>query len=88
MWFDCGFRTDVLSTSPWNSATHWRQMLFPFDDGIVLHEGDHCEGSLRMKADNNFSYSVSVEVGFLCGCVILIFEVMPTIFNSFCHFGG
>eukprot|EP00392_Amoebophrya_sp_AT5.2_P014303 g14451.t1 len=46
VWFDCGLGGVELSTSPWNQATHWRQMFFPFPDVLELGENEEAVGKL------------------------------------------
>lgn len=40
-WFDCGFEDlenpVVLSTSPWEKGTHWKQCVFYLDNELEVN---------------------------------------------------
>jgi protein arginine N-methyltransferase 1 len=58
-WWDCGFtnlkKPVMLSTSPLEKATHWKQTVFYLEFDLKLAKGDVVEGSIaNRKSHKNF----------------------------------
>lgn len=54
-WFEVGFcplgpdvDPVILSTSPFNELTHWKQNLFLLDDPVEVSRGDRVEGQIKI----------------------------------------
>ena len=52
-WFDCEFsrlkNPVMLSTSPYNPYTHWKQTIFYLDKPFTCRAGDEIKGSIAVR---------------------------------------
>lgn len=52
-WFDVEFsnlqRPVTLSTSPYKTSTHWKQVVFYLDQDLVVEQGDELYGSIAVR---------------------------------------
>eukprot|EP01039_Chlorochromonas_danica_P000287 gene288-309_t len=66
-WFDISFlgstETVVLSTAPECPGTHWYQCRLLLSDPIAVNRGQVVTGTLHFKANNSFSYYITMEMG-------------------------
>lgn len=58
-WFDCEFsdleNPITLSTSPFETSTHWKQVVFYLDHDLIVNQGDQLNGSIAVrKSKTNF----------------------------------
>jgi len=64
-WFDVSFAGQgcnvLLSTSPYEPCTHWEQMRFLFRKPLEMRKGESFTGMLRMRANPQSSYDVTIE---------------------------
>lgn len=65
-WFDIHFlgsqETVVLSTSPESTTTHWYQCRLLLKDPLAVNKGQFISGSLLFKANEKFSYFITMRV--------------------------
>ena len=59
IWFDCYFsygkKPIILSTSPFEEATHWKQGILFLETDLPMNEGDRVQGSVIFaKCKANF----------------------------------
>lgn len=65
-WFDVSFNGSTsivrLSTAPHAPGTHWYQCRLLLQDPIAVNATQEVEGSLKLVANDHFSYTVTVTV--------------------------
>mmetsp|Transcript_18926 Transcript_18926/g.37180 ORF Transcript_18926/g.37180 Transcript_18926/m.37180 type:complete len:350 (+) Transcript_18926:212-1261(+) len=65
-WFDVDFigshKTITLSTGPFTPFTHWHQCRMLLPEPIAVNKGQTVEGTIRMVANEKFSYTIHLDV--------------------------
>ena len=69
-WFDCHFENlknkVILSTSPYEPYTHWKNTIFYLDQPQDVREGDKVKGSIavRQAKENHRELDLKISYGF------------------------
>lgn len=65
-WFDVTFsachKPLILSTSPFEKATHWKQTVFYIVDDLVMDHGDAIKGMVAVKRNDQNPRDVDVKI--------------------------
>lgn len=67
-WFDCTFsklpNQVELSTSPYNKATHWKQVTFYTEKDISVNRGDVLKGSIAVRKSKANFRELDVKISY------------------------
>ncbi|XP_014248293.1 protein arginine N-methyltransferase 6-like [Cimex lectularius] len=61
LWFEVTLMGEVLSTSPFLPATHWKQTLITFPDQLNVVKGNTVEFDMSMTQEKKRRYIITVE---------------------------
>ena len=66
-WFEASLAPGVpLSTSPLEPLTHWKQVFFPFKEGIKVIDGDLLETSFEVTPESKNSENTQIRYDYRC----------------------
>ncbi|KAG5457119.1 MAG: S-adenosyl-L-methionine-dependent methyltransferase, partial [Olpidium bornovanus] len=59
----------TLSTSPSQERTHWQQVRLLLPEPLAVNAGQHVRGTVRFRANDQRSYTISAGIELVCGGV-------------------
>jgi hypothetical protein len=67
-WFDVGFNNlknpVLLSTSPFKTSTHWKQVVFYLKDSLNVEEGDELSGSIAVRKSRSNFRELDIKISY------------------------
>lgn len=69
-WWDCEFsnleKPVMLSTSPYERSTHWKQTVFYLEYDLKLGEGDTVTGSIANRRSHKNFRELDIKISYHC----------------------